>query len=181
MDSQSVKTTKKEGLVAATMLASTGRVASGISWSTPRGLLLTVAVHPANVSQQAGARQIMEKAPAARAAGRSFLQCLRLRRVDAAYQTGKDFCAGIKAPVGWRVAVIVGDTVKGSAVNGTHYAVLKDAKKFKPGRTNKPIWIIPLGNLGGAARKVVKLTLDLGGGYTVGAASAAQVKILTHP
>ena len=70
------------------------------------GLLLMVIVHAANVSEQAGARQIMEKAAVAKAVGRSFFQRLRLLWVDAGYQAGKDFCAWVKTLLGWRVEVV---------------------------------------------------------------------------
>ena len=70
------------------------------------GLLLLVIVHAANVSEQAGARQIMEKVATAKAAGRSFFGRLRLLWVDAGYQAGKNFCAWVKTLLGWRVEVI---------------------------------------------------------------------------
>ena len=70
------------------------------------GLLLMVIVHAANVSEQAGARQIMEKVAVAKAAGRSFFQSLRLWWVDAGYQAGKDFCAWVKTLLGRRVEVV---------------------------------------------------------------------------
>ena len=70
------------------------------------GLLLTVVVHAANVSEQAGARQIMGKVAAAKASGPSFFKRLRLLWVDAGYQAGKDFCAWVKTLLGWRVEVI---------------------------------------------------------------------------
>lgn len=56
------------------------------------GLLLLVVVHAADVSEQAGARRIMEKVAAAKAMGASFCKRLRLLWVDAGYQAGKDFC-----------------------------------------------------------------------------------------
>ena len=70
------------------------------------GLLLLVIVHAADVSEQAGARRILEKVAAAKAAARSFFRRLRLLWVDAGYQAGKDFCAWVKALVGWRVEVV---------------------------------------------------------------------------
>ncbi len=70
------------------------------------GLLLMVIVHAANVSEQAGARQIMEKVAVAKAAGRSFFGRLRLLWVDAGYQAGKDFCAWVETLLGWRVEVV---------------------------------------------------------------------------
>ena len=70
------------------------------------GLLLMVIVHAASVSEQAGARQIMEKVAVAKAMSRSFFQRLRLLWVDAGYQAGKDFCAWVKTLLGWRVEVV---------------------------------------------------------------------------
>ena len=70
------------------------------------GLLLMVIVHAASVSEQAGARQILEKVAVAKAAGASFFHRLRLLWVDAGYQAGKDFCAWVKTLLGWRVEVV---------------------------------------------------------------------------
>jgi putative transposase len=70
------------------------------------GLLLAVVVHAADVSEQAGARQIMKKVAAAKAAGASLFKRLRLLWVDAGYQAGKDFCAWVKTLLGWQVEVI---------------------------------------------------------------------------
>jgi hypothetical protein len=70
------------------------------------GLLLMAVVHAANESEQAAAKQIMKKVAAARAAGASLFQRLRLLWVDAGCQAGKDFCAWVKALLGWRVEVI---------------------------------------------------------------------------
>ncbi len=70
------------------------------------GLLLTVVVHAADVSEQAGARRIMEKVTVAKAAGTAFFKRLRLLWVDAGYQADKDFCAWVKTLLGWRVEVI---------------------------------------------------------------------------
>ena len=65
------------------------------------GLLLM-----ANVSEQAGAKQIMEKVAAAKATAKSFFQRLRLLWMDAGYQAGNDFCAWVKTLLGWRVEVV---------------------------------------------------------------------------
>ena len=70
------------------------------------GLLLMVVVHAANVSEQAGARRIMEKVALAKQTGTSCFQRLRLLWVDAGYQAGKDFCAWVRSLLGWRVEVI---------------------------------------------------------------------------
>ena len=67
---------------------------------------MMIVVHAANVSEQAGARQIMEKVAVAKAAGRSFFARLRLLWVDAGYQAGKDFCAWVKVRLDWRVEVV---------------------------------------------------------------------------
>ena len=74
--------------------------------------------------------------------------------------------------------VEVGYTVKGTAVNGTDYVLLSGTKKIKAGHTSKPIKIIPQGDLGGAASKVVKVTLTPGTAYTVGTTGKVKVKIL---
>lgn len=68
--------------------------------------------------------------------------------------------------------------VKGSALNGTDYLFLKGTKKIKPGKTSKPIKIFPSGDLEGAAKKVVKMTLATGDGYVVGTTGPLKVKIV---
>ena len=67
--------------------------------------------------------------------------------------------------------------IKGTAVNGTDYALLKASKKVKAGKTSKPIKIIPQGNLGGAAKKTVVLVLLPGNGYQVGTTEKIKVKL----
>lgn len=69
-------------------------------------------------------------------------------------------------------------SLKGSAVNGTDYVRLSGHTKIKPGKTSKTIIIQPLGDLGGAVKKIVKLTLEPGDGYTVGTTTPIKVKIL---
>ncbi len=73
--------------------------------------------------------------------------------------------------------VVVNFSIKGSAVNGTDYLLLKDTKKIKAGHTSKPIKIQPLGNLGGASKKTVVLTLLPGDGYQVGTTGKVKVKL----
>ena len=73
---------------------------------------------------------------------------------------------------------VVHYTVKGTAINGTDYALLSGSKKIKAGQTSKNIKIIPQGDLGGAAKRTVKFTLEAGGGYTVGTTTAVKLKIL---
>ena len=63
---------------------------------------------------------------------------------------------------------VINFTIKGTAVNGTDYTLLNTTKKIKAGKTSKNIKIKPLGDLGGASKKTVKLTLAPGTGYTVG-------------
>lgn len=74
--------------------------------------------------------------------------------------------------------VFVDYTIKGSAINGTDYVRLSGTKKIKAGKISRPIKVIPLGALDGAAKKVVKLTLSPGDGYTVGTTTFVKVKIL---
>ena len=73
--------------------------------------------------------------------------------------------------------VVVSFTIKGTAINGTDYVVLKDTKKIKAGKTSKPIYIIPQGNLDGASKRTVVLTLLPGSGYQVGTTGKVKVKI----
>ena len=69
-------------------------------------------------------------------------------------------------------------TIKGTATNGTDYVLIKTTKKIKAGHTSKPIKIEPLGDLGGASKKTVKLVLEPGTGYTAGTAGKVKVSIL---
>ena len=73
--------------------------------------------------------------------------------------------------------VVVNFTIKGTAINGTDYVLLKATKKIKAGHTSKPIKLIPLGDLGGAAKKTVVLTLQPGTSYTVGTTGKVKIKI----
>jgi hypothetical protein len=76
--------------------------------------------------------------------------------------------------------LIVNYVVKGSAINGKDYILLSGKKKFKPGKMSKPIRIFPLGDMGGAAKKTVKISLVPDEGYTVGTASPAKIKIFAR-
>ena len=73
--------------------------------------------------------------------------------------------------------VFVNYSIKGTGVNGVDYVFLTGQKKVKAGKTSKPIRIKPFGDLGGAPKRSVKLTLTPGDGYTVGAPTVAKVKI----
>ena len=74
--------------------------------------------------------------------------------------------------------VEVAYTVNGSATNGADYELLKGTAKIKAGKTTKVIKVVPQGDLGGAAKKTVVLTLDAGTDYTVGTTGKVKVKIL---
>ena len=63
-------------------------------------------------------------------------------------------------------------------MNGTDYVLLSGTKKFKAGKTSKPIKVVPQGDLGGEAKKTVVLALAPGTGYTVGTTGKVKVKIL---
>lgn len=69
-------------------------------------------------------------------------------------------------------------TVKGSASNGVDYVYLSGQARIKAGKTRKILKIIPQGDLDGAAKKVVKITLEAGDGYTVGTTGFAKVSIV---
>ena len=68
-------------------------------------------------------------------------------------------------------------TVKGSAIPGTDYQMLKGTAKIKAGKTSKAIKVVPVGDLGGASKKTVVLTLQPGTGYTVGTTGKVKIKI----
>ncbi len=74
--------------------------------------------------------------------------------------------------------VVVNYTVKGSAVPGVDYVALKGHAKIKAGKLSKPIKIVPLGDLGGAAKKTVKITFTPGDGYDLGTTAPIKIKIL---
>ncbi len=74
--------------------------------------------------------------------------------------------------------VKVSYTLKGSAINGTDYAYLKGFTKIKAGRTSKAIRVVPQGNVEGAGKKVIKLKLAPGEGYTIGTTGVVKVSIL---
>ena len=76
--------------------------------------------------------------------------------------------------------VVVNFTIKGSAVNGTDYVLLNATKKIKAGKTSKPIKVIPQGDLDGASKKTVVLTLAPGNGYQIGTAGKVKVKIISQ-
>ena len=77
--------------------------------------------------------------------------------------------------------LVVAYVVKGSGVNGTDYVFLKGTVKIKAGKISKPIKVTPLGDLGGASKKTVKLTLAAGNGYILDPAVTGKVKILSAP
>ncbi len=89
------------------------------------------------------------------------------------------FTLSLSSPPGSDVMVNL--SIKGTAVNGTDYVLLKMTKKIKAGHTTKPIKILPQGDLGGASKKTVKLTLEPGSGYTVGTTGKVKVSILASP
>ena len=74
--------------------------------------------------------------------------------------------------------LVVSYVLKGTAANGVDYVYRKGTAKIKAGRTTKLIKVIPNGDLAGAPKKVVKLSLLTGTGYNVGTGSAVKVKIL---
>ena len=75
--------------------------------------------------------------------------------------------------------VTISYTIKGSAANGTDYVHLSGTKKIQAGKLSKPIKVVPEGDLGGASKKSVVLTLAPGSGYTVGTTGRVKVKIVS--
>ena len=86
-----------------------------------------------------------------------------------------EFTVSLSAPQANDVHVNL--LIKGTGINGTDYVLLKTTKKIKAGMTSKPIKVIPLGDLDGAAKKTVVLELAPGGGYTIGTTGKVKVKI----
>ena len=75
--------------------------------------------------------------------------------------------------------LVVTYTVKGSAVNGTDYVLLKGTKKIKPGKAAAKLNVVPLGGrINGMTKSTIKLTVKPGSGYAPGAPASAKVKIL---
>ena len=74
--------------------------------------------------------------------------------------------------------IVVNLQIKGTAVNGTDYTLLKTTKKIKAGKISKPINVIPTDeSYYAGGKKTVKITLLPGTGYTVGGTTTAKVKI----
>ena len=69
---------------------------------------------------------------------------------------------------------------KGSGRRGIDYPALPVKKTFKAGKAERVIRIKPRGDLGGLAKRVVRVALVPGEGYTVGTASAAKVKLFSQ-
>lgn len=84
---------------------------------------------------------------------------------------------GLSAPQA--TDTVIAFTIKGTAVNGTDYVLLKASKKIKAGKTSKPIKILPLGNGGGpGTKRTVVLALQPGAAYTVGTTGKVKAKIV---
>ena len=64
--------------------------------------------------------------------------------------------------------------IKGTAVNGTDYAMLSGTKKIKAGKTSVEIKVVPMGTSSG---KTVKLVIKPGAAYEVGSMKKATVTI----
>ena len=74
--------------------------------------------------------------------------------------------------------IFVNLQIKGTAINGADYTLLKTTKKIKAGKTSKPINVIPVDeSFYAGGKKTVKITLLPGTGYTVGGTTTAKVKI----
>ena len=74
--------------------------------------------------------------------------------------------------------LIVNLQIKGTAVNGTDYTLLKTTKKIKAGKTSKPIKVLPTDeSFYAGGKKTVKITVLPGTGYTISGTPTAKVKI----
>ncbi len=82
----------------------------------------------------------------------------------------------LSAPV--TSSLVVDYKIKGTAINGTDYQLLAGTLTFAQGATSAVITIKPEGDLGGAAKKTVKIKLAPGSGYSVGTAKPVEVVIL---
>jgi uncharacterized repeat protein (TIGR03803 family) len=69
--------------------------------------------------------------------------------------------------------------IKGTAINGVDYRLLKNSVTIPAGASSKVIKIVPQGDLEGASSKVVALLLQSGDGYTIGTTAKVKVKILS--
>jgi uncharacterized repeat protein (TIGR03803 family) len=78
-------------------------------------------------------------------------------------------------------ALVLKDTLKGTAINGVDYDRLSGTKKIQAGTTGVAIKIIPKGDLEHAAKKTVELVLETGTGYDLGKTTTAKVKIVPRP
>ena len=76
---------------------------------------------------------------------------------------------------------VVNYTIKGSAINGTDYQLLTGHRKVKAGKKLVRLKVKPLGDLGGAAKKTVKITLLPDPAYFLTGTLDAKVKIYTDP
>ena len=74
--------------------------------------------------------------------------------------------------------LVVTYTVKGTATNGTDYVLLKGTKKFKAGKASVKLNVRAQGDLGGASKKTVKVTLQAGDSYQLSGIVVGKVKIL---
>ncbi len=89
------------------------------------------------------------------------------------------FIVSLSAPQSTKT--VVNYTVKGSAIPGFDYQQLSGKVRIKPGQTSKTISVFPVEegiNDGGAVK--VKVILQPGNGYALGATSAAKVKIIDN-
>jgi uncharacterized delta-60 repeat protein len=78
-------------------------------------------------------------------------------------------------------AITVHYSVGGTAQSGRNYHALTGTVKFMPGKTSKTIIVTPINrHIDSDAKLTVKVTIDLGAGYAVGATRTAKVKIVEN-
>jgi hypothetical protein len=78
--------------------------------------------------------------------------------------------------------VTVHYALNGTAVDGQDYQLLNGIKKIKASQKMVIIKVVPLGDLGGAARKTIKFILESGKGYTIKApVKPVELELLAKP
>ncbi len=92
--------------------------------------------------------------------------------------SGKDGEITFSIPAAQKMPLTIHYQVGGTAIPGTDYVRLSGTAKIKAGMTSKVVKIKPLGDLDGAASKIVKLTLEKATDYTLGGKVHAKVKIV---
>jgi lysophospholipase L1-like esterase len=85
----------------------------------------------------------------------------------------------VSVPAAGAEDLAINYATEGSAIPGVDYFALPGVTRIRAGSTSQVINVRPLGNLGGASRKTVKLRLLDGADYAVAAKAPAKLKIIS--